>query len=149
MTNETRALVQLVTEYPVLCAEAGAASVAEKVNRPAEIIRHLRWLELTPAAELTTLPTLEESLKILSPEPPLELLGALAQWHEELRRGIGGQRADSPSTWRHDSLYVAACHETAAIEADRGEDRAGARDWIEKAVWALAGEADAARKSVA
>jgi hypothetical protein len=147
LSEETRALVELVTEYPAACAEAGPAAVAEKLNSSEEIIVHFRWLELTPAAELNALPSLEESLKFLSPEPPLQLLGALAQWEDELSRGIGGQRRDNPSTWRHDALYVAACHETAAIEAEREGHRALARDLIEKAAWALAGEAASQRRS--
>ncbi len=146
LSDETHELIEIVTEYPVLCTEVGPAAVAEKLNRPDEMVRHFRWLELTPEAERIALPSLEESLRILSPEPPLELLGALAQWHEELRRGIGGQRADAPSTWRHDALYMAALQEKAAIEAERGGDRAAARDLIAKAAWALAGE-DASRRT--
>jgi hypothetical protein len=145
----TQELVEIVTEHPVLCTEVGPAAVAEKLNRPDEMVRHFRWLELTPADKLPELPALEDSLKILSPEPPLELLGALAQWEEELRRGIGGQRRENPSTWRHDALLVAACHEKAAMEAERGGDRAAARDLVAKAAWALAGKAASQRKAVA
>jgi hypothetical protein len=147
LSEVTQELVEIVTEHPVLCIEVGPAAVAEKLNRPDETVRHFRWLELTPADKLRELPALEESLKFLSPEPPLELLGALAQWEEELRRGIGGQRRENPSTWRHDALYVAACHEQAVIEAEREGNRSLARDLIEKAAWALAGDAASHRRT--
>jgi hypothetical protein len=144
--DETNELVGLITEYPKFCDEVGPSVVAENTGLPEPIVRYFAWLELTPAAELHALPTLEQSIEILA-ERPFELLGALAQWRDELKRGIGGQRADSPGTWRRDALYIAACHEQAAIEAERAGDRVAALDWIEKAAWALAGEAASQRRS--
>lgn len=56
-------------------------------------------------------------------------VGALAAWHGELRRGVGGQRADQPATWRSsyrdhtgewtDPLRAAAAREAEGREFDR------------------------------
>lgn len=47
-------------------------------------------------------------------------IGALRQWHRELARGYGGQRAEAPSTWRlNDPVYRAACAEAHGNDALR------------------------------
>jgi hypothetical protein len=51
-----------------------------------------------------------------SPSPSL---GALTQWHRELRAHLAGQDAERPSTWRLDHLWRAACYEVAARDAVR------------------------------
>jgi hypothetical protein len=44
-------------------------------------------------------------------------LGALKQWRAELQAGVGGQRANTSSTWHLDALWLAACYEAAAFDA--------------------------------
>ena len=44
---------------------------------------------------------------------------ALALWHERLRRGTLGERAQSPATWHYDILWRAACLEAHAADARR------------------------------
>ncbi len=46
-------------------------------------------------------------------------IGALRQWHRELRAGFDGQRLDAPSTWRFDPLFRSACEEANGIDAQR------------------------------
>jgi hypothetical protein len=147
LSEITRTLLDLVVEHPSLCDLVGPSAAAEmdaeRVFDEATI-RHLAWLELTPESELALLPPLEESRKIVSPS--LELIGALEQWQEELRRGVGGQRLETPSTWKHDALYMAACLEISALEAERAGDRRLARELVEKAARVLAGEVEERRE---
>jgi hypothetical protein len=66
--------------------------------------------------------------------PPLARLGALELWRDELRRGVGGQRIDAPSTWRMDALWRAACREAAALEdAAMGLDESARRQMVRAA----------------
>lgn len=46
-------------------------------------------------------------------------VGALDAWHGEILRGVDGQRADAPATWKLDQLWRAACREAAGREFDR------------------------------
>lgn len=46
-------------------------------------------------------------------------MDALDLWRAELASGFRGQRADTPSTWRFDALWRAACAVAFAREADR------------------------------
>jgi len=56
---------------------------------------------------------------------------ALDLWRREVRAGVGGQRADSPGTWRTDWLWRAATWEQAAAEALARGDRDHARQcWL-------------------
>lgn len=57
-----------------------------------------------------------------------EHIGALHQWHAELRAGYCGQSPSASSTWRYDALYRAACAEAAGLEAAR-DARPGAASW--------------------
>jgi|LakMenEpi03Aug12_release.lakeMendotaPanAssembly.Ray.scaffolds.fasta_scaffold160763_3 hypothetical protein len=50
---------------------------------------------------------------------PLPPLGALTQWHRELRAHLAGQDAERHSTWRFDHLWRAACYEALARDAVR------------------------------
>jgi hypothetical protein len=62
--------------------------------------------------------------------PRVREIGALDAWRDEVRRGVNGQRADKPSTWKlgrrgatglHevDPLVKAACREADGREFDR------------------------------
>ena len=46
---------------------------------------------------------------------------ALRLWRFEVSRGIGGQRADAPSTWRYDVLWEAASLESEATNLEAQE----------------------------
>lgn len=50
---------------------------------------------------------------------PVVPIGAVAQWREELRAGVGGQDLLRPATWRRDALWAAACYEQEALAAAR------------------------------
>lgn len=65
--------------------------------------------------------------------------GALRLWREELRRGVYGQDARRASTWRYDTLWEAACWESAGIEAAREGFARVARDCFARADKALEG----------
>jgi hypothetical protein len=69
-------------------------------------------------------------------------VGALDLWRRELLAGVGGQRANAPSTWRIDPLYEAAQWEIAALEADREGFPASARRFMERAATIIAENAD-------
>jgi hypothetical protein len=43
----------------------------------------------------------------------------LERWLREMRAGVGGQRLSQLSTWRLDSLWMAACFESRAQEDER------------------------------
>ncbi len=64
----------------------------------------------------------------------LRRLGALAEWHRQLREGVDGQRAEDSSTWRRGPLYYAAIYETQAFEALAQGLPSHALDYMAKAV---------------
>lgn len=49
----------------------------------------------------------------------VQRLGAIERWRWELRHGVTGQVTRNSSTWRRSPLFFAACHELAAVEAER------------------------------
>ena len=50
-------------------------------------------------------------------------------WRREVRAGVRGQRVATPSTWHPDMLWLAACWEQSALEAERlGLHDSGRRD---------------------
>jgi hypothetical protein len=69
-------------------------------------------------------------------------VGALDLWRRELRAGVGGQRANAPSTWRIDPLYEAAQWEIAALEAEREGVPASAARFMERAALTIAENAE-------
>jgi hypothetical protein len=60
-------------------------------------------------------------------------VGALARWHEEMRRGVRGKPSNW-HTWKVDDLWCAACAEKTAIEMEAQGDLDRARDFM---AWAL------------
>jgi len=58
--------------------------------------------------------------------PPVS---ALDVWRQEVAKGIAGQSASKPDSWRLDALWRAACLEARAEELDAlGLDDAAERD---------------------
>jgi hypothetical protein len=65
---------------------------------------------------------------------------ALDLWRKELRKGVGGQRADRVASWWLDPLWQAACWERSAQDANRaGFPHAAARDLAHAATLIVAG----------
>jgi hypothetical protein len=114
------------------CA-AYVAYTTEELEARLDILRG--WLgdrrnppdEVTVAAIVRALDVTREELErratlpvpVEPPGPKVQAVGALAAWQAEIRSGVGGQRADRPSTWRFDALHRAACAEAAARDHDR------------------------------
>lgn len=62
-------------------------------------------------------------------------------WEAEMRRGIGGQDRQKPSTWIIDALYRATCCEANARECFAEGNEAAGFGWLDRARGHLAGEA--------
>lgn len=62
-------------------------------------------------------------------------------WEAELRRGVGGQDRQKPSTWVMDALYKAVCCEANAREAFAARNDAAGFGWLDSAREYLAREA--------
>lgn len=54
-----------------------------------------------------------------APRARVQEAGAFDAWLNAVRRGVFGQKADQPSTWRLDDLHRAACREAMGREFDR------------------------------
>jgi hypothetical protein len=135
LTGITRKVADLVDQFPAL-AETCAGELADLAAalRDDALTRGMLWLEIMPESEKATLPTFDLALAVISPQrEKLEPVGYLARWKSDLRSRVDGQRAKSPSTWKYDHLWRAACHEAAALEYERAGFHAAADDSMRRA----------------
>lgn len=72
---------------------------------------------------------------------PIPRVGALARWHEEMRRGVRGKPGNW-HTWKYDDVWAAACAEKTAIEMESQGDLHRARDFMDWARCRLDGIKD-------
>lgn len=138
---------------PTVAAKMGTAcailaSIPNDTECDSRFLAYCCDLEDATQEELRSLPTLHAVLDglpqrqarhevvLLSPVKTarLERLGALQQWRKELCRGDASQRAQSPSTWRYDALWRAACYEAAALENERMNLHPAAADSMRRAI---------------